>query len=135
MAQKAKPGDGERVTNLTDTKNTIRDSVARIMKLKNERKELNAAIGEQRARVKNCGVPPAALDLAIRMKEVDQEDRQAHDEGYAIARDALGMGIQASLFETLNTNDDAPAEGKSNVTALAKAKKHLGGTSAPDAVN
>lgn len=114
MAKKAKPGDGERVTNLSETKDVIREAVAKIIKLRGDRKELNAAIGEQRARVKNYGVPPAALDLALRMKEADPEDRQRHDEGYAIARDALGLGLQRSLFEMLDERLGAEATPKAN---------------------
>lgn len=138
MANKAKPGDAGAggVTNLSDTKKVIQEEVAKIMRLKGERKELNAAIGESRARVKNYGVPPAALDLAIRMKEADAEDRQKHDEGYAIARDALGLGLQRSLFETLDENlgDDAKVP---IADALAASRAHLGngGAAAPDAVN
>lgn len=108
MARKAKPGDAGAggVTNLSETKTVIKEAVAKILGLKTERAEINAAIGEQRARVKNYGVPPAALDLAIRMREADPEDRQKMDEGYAIARDALGLGLQRSLFETLDENLD-----------------------------
>lgn len=123
MSKKAKPGDSG-VTNLSETKDVIREAVGKIIQLRGERKELNAAIGEQRARVKNYGVPPAALDLALRMKEADPEDRQRHDEGYAIARDALGLGLQRSLFETI----EEPAELKPNGNgAIAKARAHLGG--------
>ncbi len=140
MAKKAKPGDAGAggVTNLSETKEAVKDAVAKILKLRNERKELNAAIGEQRARVKNYGVPPAALDLAIRMKEADAEDRQRHDEGYAIARDALGLGLQRSLFETLdqdlNENAQKPNGG---VAGLEAARVHLTGVGShvPDAMN
>lgn len=137
MAKKAKPGDGDNrgVTNLSETKEVIREAVAKIMKLRSERKELNAAIGEQRARVKNYGVPPAALDLALRMKEADPEDRQKHDEGYAIARDALGLGLQRSLFEMIE--DPAGEEGdkpKNMSEALDASRAHLGTSGPPDAI-
>lgn len=121
MAKRAKPGDSENrgVTNLSETKEVIREAVSKILKLKGERKEINAAIGEQRARVKNYGVPPAALDLALRMKEADPQDRQLHDEGYAIARDALGLGLQRSLFEMIEEPTGGEATGNG---ALAAAK-------------
>jgi hypothetical protein len=87
--------------------------------------------------VKNCGVPPAALDLAIRMKEADPEDRQKMDEGYAIARDALGLGLQRSLFEALDeeSGEETPADDTVPNAALAAARQHLGGAPAPDALN
>jgi hypothetical protein len=76
MAKRAKPGDaGSGVTNLSETKQVIREAVAKILALRSQRKEINQAMGEQRARVKNYGVPPAALDLALRMKEADAEDQ------------------------------------------------------------
>jgi uncharacterized coiled-coil DUF342 family protein len=140
MARKAKPGDGAQgVTNLTEAKAVVKESVAKILNLKSQRKEINAAIGEQRARVKNYGVPPAALDLAIRMKEADPEDRQKHDEGYAIARDALGLGLQRSLFEAIEEQPSGEREPElkgdiaKGAAALAAAKSHL--AAVPDAVN
>lgn len=122
MAKKAKPGDsgGDRVTNLTETKAVIRDAVANLVRIDGERAELNAEAAEYRAKVKNCGVPVAALNLAIRMKKADPEDRQAMDEGYAIARDAIGLRFQASLFETLDEDlsDKRPASGDVTASAL-----------------
>lgn len=128
MAKRAKPGDAGNggVTNLSETKAVIKEEVAKILRLKGERKEINAAIGESRARVKNYGVPPAALDLAIRMKEADPEDRQKMDEGYAIARDAMGLGLQRSLFESLD--EDLTPRGPS-------APSSTGGGISPDALN
>ncbi len=127
MARKAKPGDtGGQVTNLSETKEVIREAVGKIISLRSERKEINAAIGEQRARVKNYGVPPAALDLALRMKEADPEDRQKHDEGYAIARDALGLGLQRSLFEALDERLDADSKAAAGKAAQQKPEPQPG---------
>ena len=153
MAKKAKTGDSAnpRMTNLSETKETIRDAVRAILSLKNERKEINSAIAEERAKVVNCGVPKAALDLAIRMKEMDVEDRNAIDEGYAIARDALGMGLQLSMFENQDPQPDESDESdkpsdepevkaskgrKSKVTpfnALTNARAHQSGDTTEDA--
>lgn len=162
MARRAKPNDSDSngVTNLTETKQVIQEAVGKILRLRSERKELNEAIGEQRARVKNNGIPPAALDLAIRMKEADAEDRQKHDEGYAIARDALGLGLQRSLFEQLDERMDTearspkrhakapsePYEGDNsdlagaddagpNMAAIDSARAHLSGVPSSDARN
>jgi len=126
MARRAKPkdADGSPVVNLTEAKEAVREAVTTIISLRSDRKEINAAIGEQRARCKNLGVPPAALDLAIRMKESDPEDRKKHDEGYLIARDALGLRLQLDMFEG--------GEGKAPAAALSKARQHLAGS--PDAL-
>lgn len=99
MAKKTKPGDG--VTNLSETKDIVRNAVPKIINLKEQRKQLNAEIAEIREKVNAAGVPKKALDHAIRVKEMDPEDRQRFDEGYAIARDAIGVPHSRSLFDTI----------------------------------
>lgn len=99
MAKKTKPGDG--VTNLSETKDIVRNAVPKIINLKEQRKQINAEIAEVREKVNAAGVPKKALDHAIRVKEMDPEDRQRFDEGYAIARDAIGVPHSRSLFDTI----------------------------------
>ena len=109
MARKTKPGDG--VTNLSETKDIIRNAVPKIVNLKERRKTINAEIAEVREQVNAAGVPKKALDHAIRVKEMDPEDRQRFDEGYAIARDAIGLRMSGSLFDMIETptTADQPA--------------------------
>lgn len=125
MAKKAKPGD--RVTNLTETKDLIRNAVPRIVNLKNQRKSINEEIAAEREKVNAAGVSKKALDHAIRVKEMDPEDRQHFDESYAIARDAIGLPQSRSLFDFLGSADEDEAEGGGE----PKAKKPLSG---PDAL-
>jgi uncharacterized protein (UPF0335 family) len=126
MAKKAKPGD--RVTNLTETKDIIRNAVPRIVNLKKQRKELNAEIAAEREKVNGAGVSKAALDYAIRTKEMDPDDRQHFDESYAIARDAIGLPQSRSLFDFIESPDDeadeegAPKKPVSGLDALAAAR-------------
>lgn len=151
MAKKAKAGDGNNgVTNLTETKTVVREAVAELINIKTQQSELNSRANAARKRVAAYGVPPAALNLALRMKQADPEDRQKHDEGYAIARDALGLGLQRSLFEQLEervgaeemvANGTAKREQKPKGAigeALAASREHLGTNGAaapvPDAV-
>jgi len=139
MAKKAKPGD--RVTNLTESKDIIRNAVPRIVNLKKQRKELNAEIAAEREKVNGAGISKQALDHAIRIKEMDPDDRQHFDESYAIARDAIGLPQSRSLFDFLGSADDAEEEAKakkplSGPEALAAARAGFeGGSTAPDAVN
>jgi uncharacterized protein (UPF0335 family) len=134
MAQKAKPGDGQ-VTNLTDTKDLVKNVVPAIINLKSQRKAINEQIAEQRARVEAAGVPKKALDHAIRIREMDPDDREKFDEGYAIARDAIGLPVSRSLFDMLDERLDAEgkaADGKKpKGDALAAARAHLAGNEAP----
>jgi len=125
MAKTAKPGD--RVTNLTETKDIIRNAVPEIINLKNKRKEINEQIAAARERVNAAGVPKRALDHAIKIKEMDPEDRQQFDEGYAIARDAIGLPQSRSLFDFLESSDSAESEQpETGNGALAAARQHLG---------
>lgn len=141
MAKKAKPGD-QGVTNLTETKEIIRNAVPELINLKAKRKDLNAEMAAIRERVNAAGIPKKALDHAIRVKEMDPVDRERFDEGYAIARDAIGVAQSRSLFDFLGEreeNEGKAEDGKAakGNGALAAAKAHLGGTPpapAPDAV-
>jgi len=142
MAKKAKVGDGP--TNISAAKETIRDAVPKIVNLKERRKAINADIAELRERVNAAGVPKKALDHAIRLREMDPDDRQRYDEGYIIAREAIGVAVQRSLFEMIETPagegaGDEPAakpngKTKGKDAAMADAKAHLGTAPAPDAV-
>ena len=126
MARKAKPNDAgsKGVTNLTATKDVIRNAVPEIVNLKKQRKELNERIAAARERVNAAGVPKAALDHAIRMREMDPEVRQAFDEGVAIVRDTIGVSLSRSLFDMLD--ERAETESKVAEDQAAKAKPPLG---------
>lgn len=141
MARKAKPGDSG-VTNLSNAKEMVRQSVPNIINLKKDRTAINEQIAAIRANVEAAGVPKKALDHAIRVLDMDPQDRERFDEGYAIARDAVGLGMSRSLFDMLDERLDAetkpngkePAVKGAIGEALAASKAHLGGAPAPDAV-
>jgi uncharacterized protein (UPF0335 family) len=98
-----------RVTNLSETKDVVRNAVPKIVNLKERRSAINKEIASIRANVEAAGVPKNALDHAIRVKEMDPLVRERFDEGYAIARDAVGLRMSASLFDMIETPVDAPA--------------------------
>jgi uncharacterized protein (UPF0335 family) len=127
MAKTTKPGDGK-VTNLTETKDIIKNAVPRIINLKEQRKSINAEIASEREKVNAVGVPKKALDHAIRVHEMDPEDREKFDEGYAIARDAIGVPQSRSLFDIL----DGEQVVEKNVAAL---KTKPAEAPVPDAVH
>lgn len=128
MAKKTKPGDG--VTNLSSAKDLIRNAVPKIIGLKEKRKGINEEIAALRENINAAGVNKKALDYAIRVKEMDPLDRENFDEGYAIARDAIGLPQSRSLFDLLDSGDEEPAPNG----ALAAAKAHLAVAPAPDAL-
>lgn len=159
MARRAKPNDSDAhgVTNLTEAKQVVAEEVKNILAREAKIAELSSANTASRKRVKTYGVPPAALAYAIKIKKMDPEDRQKHDEGCAIARDAIGLSIPRTLFEQLDerfeTEDKIAATQKPNgaaptgpkgdadladdsppdvSSALGAARKHL--NAVPDAV-
>ena len=119
MAKKTAPGDG--VTNLSETKDLIIKAVPKIVALKEKRKSINADIAEIREQVNAAGVPKKALDHAIRVKEMDPDDRARFDEGYAIARDAIGLRMSTSLFDMIEEPTQAPEPVNEDETADAAA--------------
>lgn len=131
MARRAKPGDkGEKVTNLTDAKDLIRNAVPEIINIDEKIKNLRDRRNELRSAVQAAGVTKGAFDLALKFRKMDPEDRQAFDEGFVIAREAVGLRVQRGLFEALNDDDDAE-EGNGRPT------RHGNGSSAaaaPDAL-
>lgn len=136
MARTAKAGEGNRaVTNVTEATETVRNAVPAIINLKDQRKAINAEIAEIRERVNAAGVPKKALDHAIKLKEMDPEDRERWDEGFAIARDAIAIPVSRSLFDMLDTPTGKPngdAKPKGTQEALAAAREHLGSNDTTD---
>ena len=132
MAKKTQPNDG--VINLSNARTVVATSVKKILQLKEQRAKINAQIASERAQCKEVGVPPAALDLAIRMKELDPEQRAAIDEGYLIARQAIGLAIQPDLFASLN-EEVAKAGGPEIVDAQTKHVEEVKATKAKPAAD
>jgi uncharacterized protein (UPF0335 family) len=94
------------VTNLTSTKKVLRECAAGFEKIDEKRAELNDQAADLRERCRNQGIDPKWLLAALRIKKMEPEDREKADENYAIARDAIGIGMQSSLFDTIATADD-----------------------------
>lgn len=116
MARRAKPKDADGgVINVSNAKELVRNAVPRILSLKNDRKAINDEINSLRSEVKAAGIPKSALDLAIRMREIDPEDRAKHDEGYQIARAAIGL--QIDMFEDDEAKPARKAKGDAPVVA------------------
>lgn len=120
MAKSAKPNDpGDKVTNLSSTKKVLAECAAGFRRIDKQRADLNEEAGELRERCRNQGIDPKWLLTAIRVADMEVEDRAKADESYAIAREALGTGLQRSLFETIG---DEPPAAESAPRAAANGK-------------
>lgn len=87
--------------NAGEMKDTIRSVVSEIVKLKAERSEINEQITEARARVKAFGIKMTDLNVAIRLYELEAEDRNESIDHLKICFEALGIGGQGDMFPDL----------------------------------
>lgn len=97
---------------LLDELKQIADEVDELI---TKRDDINAAIGEKRARVKALGISKKAFDFGMKRRLMDPEDRNTLDDNYSIVCDALGVPLkQGELFETSieKENDDATSKTK-----------------------
>jgi hypothetical protein len=86
--------------NLTNTKREIKSAADAVMRLKDERTDINESIAEKRAKLVTLGIPKAAFDMAMRYLNWDEDKRRGFDTAYAVAREAIGLPFndQGDLF-------------------------------------
>lgn len=84
----------------------VGDAADKVAKLKEKRSEINAQIGEVRAALVTQGIPKWAFDAALAYKEADIEKRQGFDEGYQIAREAVGLPVKGTQLDMFGKNKE-----------------------------
>lgn len=84
---------------LQEKLNRIEESFNRIDQLKNNRAEIQAEIQAAREQIVALGIPKKAFDMACAYSKMDEDQRKGFDTAYAIVRRAIGLPIQADLFE------------------------------------
>ena len=135
MSKSAKPGDDAAppVTNLSSTKKALAEIAIGFRDIEKQRADLNEYASELRERCRNQGIDPKWLLTAIRVAKMEPEDREKADESYAIARDALGMSLQPSLFEMIEEAPPAekPVELKGDIAKAAAAAGMIEGHEGP----
>lgn len=93
--------------NLKTIKETVKKVFSAVDELKNERESTNADILAQREKLKALGIDKEAFDLCSKYMGWDENKRRSFDLAYGIVRDALGVPMQADLFDSLEDNADA----------------------------
>lgn len=119
MARTARPNDadGPKVTNLSEVKDLIRNAIPEIINIDKDIKAKRDRRNELRSAIEAAGVPKKAFDYALKVRNMEPEDRQGFDEGYVIAREAIGLGVQRGLFEALESDEVEPEpEAKTQVS-------------------
>ncbi|GAB5459444.1 MAG: DUF2312 domain-containing protein [Henriciella sp.] len=78
-------------TNLTETaREKLRQTVARIERLEEEKKEVAEQIKEVYSEAKAMGYDTKALRAVIRIKKQDKQDREEHEAMLELYLDAIG---------------------------------------------
>lgn len=112
MAKKMKPDDDGHATrnhNVQEIKDTIREVANEVISLKAERNEIQAQITEAKGRLKSKGIKMADFNAALRLYELDAEDRNESIDNLRLAFEALSLGGQGDLFPERAAADTAPA--------------------------
>lgn len=146
MAKTARPNDadGPKVTNLSEVKDLIRNAIPEIINIDKDIKAKRDRRNELRSAIEAAGVPKKAFDYALKVRNMEPEDRQGFDEGYVIAREAIGLGVQRGLFEALESDEVEPetrtqvSDGKGGAKAAgakAAAKPAAKPKAAPEAAS
>tara|TARA_Y100000034_G_C6768191_1_gene342558 strand:+ start:404 stop:751 length:348 start_codon:yes stop_codon:yes gene_type:complete len=98
-ATPAAPGEAPKPgSNIGAVKKEIAELADQVIALRISRGEINAEIAAKRARVEELGIKKRAFDYAVKYKEMDIDQRRELDTSYAIAREAVGVPIEAGLF-------------------------------------
>ncbi len=100
MADAAEDTGGDSVV-IADTpavRKKIKTAINKVKKLREERAAINADITAIKNDLKANGVNPKAFDLAVKVTELDQEQRDNMDAAYIICRRSIDLPMQTDLF-------------------------------------
>jgi hypothetical protein len=101
---KENPNEGNVVKmggNIGPLKEDIVKARDKVLELKSKRSEINADLKAIRENLEAKGITKSAFDSALRHYEKDPEQREGYDQGYIIAREAMGLpviGAQMDMF-------------------------------------
>ena len=99
MAKKLKADDApDRQHNMGEMKEIIASTAANILRLKEEKATIQAAITEQRAKVKALGIKAVDFNAALRLYELEASERDESIDNLRLCFEALGFGGQGEMF-------------------------------------
>ncbi|WP_435310656.1 hypothetical protein [Primorskyibacter sedentarius] len=91
--------EAENAVDLQEKMNRISECFDRIEQLKDERKQTQAEIQAAREEIVALGIPKKAFDMALAYSKMDEEQRKGFDTAYTLVRKAIGLPVQAELFD------------------------------------
>lgn len=83
----------------------IAEAVSNIIRLKGEKNAIQEQITEQRARVKALGIKAIDFTVALRLHELEVEDRNSSLDSIRECCEALGMGETVDWVKVVETAD------------------------------
>ena len=92
--------------NISELKKKAKEAAEKVMGLEARRLEIGEEITAVRVSLEAEGIPRSAFDQALRDFKKDPDKRSAHDLGYTIVREALGIA-QPDLFSSLAPEPEA----------------------------
>ncbi len=92
---------------LAEKRKEVSEIIGSMVAVKKQRTALNAQMQELREKLPPLGVPKEAADMAIRYMNWDEDRRRGFDAAYQLAREAIGLPVQADLEELLNKQAEA----------------------------
>lgn len=90
--------------NEAQLRDEVKERTNNIIALEKKRSSINADINAERKKIKALNIDMDAWKASKRRAEMDPDVRAEFDRSQAVCNAALGVPIQADLF-----NDDAPA--------------------------
>lgn len=105
--------------NLDNIKATIKAEVDKMLEAEKRRELANKDIAAAKSAIEAVGVKKKALAWAISYFKLDADQREDIDLSFAIVREAIGLPVQADLFDTVEPGGQE-ATGGEKTSAGAK---------------
>lgn len=103
----------ERVTtighNIGPTKDKVASAAKQIIELEKQRSQVNAEMAEVRSAVEALGIPKRAFAATIQYLKLDADQRAGLDQGYVLAREAVGLPVQGVMFDLAPAKEEQEA--------------------------
>lgn len=113
-------GQGDNLSE-NEKRRIIKQAADEIIRLKGERSEIQEAMTAQRAKVKALNVKMTDFNVALRMRELEAEDREQSIDGLRLCFESLDIGQQGDLFPEA---DASPKSKRGGVGEAVSAATH-----------
>jgi uncharacterized protein (UPF0335 family) len=106
MATDTEPGEGHNFDLSPEDLKEIEQLTRNIIALEKKRDDINADINSDRKKIRALGIDLDAWKASLRRFKMDPDDRDNFDRSRELVDRALGIPVQADLFETVDEDDE-----------------------------